>query len=222
MISTPTPPPEVRIEIRSNPLYLSGAREMVAAVARRMGYTEEACGQIALAVDEALCNVIRHGYDRASDKPIWISLWPLGETTNGAADSGAGGGGSGGSNGLSEAAGAVCCRQTPDVHVAGLRIVIDDEAKQVDPSVIKSRDLDEVRPGGLGVHIIKAVMDEVKYERRSPIGMRLSMVKKRVGSQSDSSSASNLKGTGCSVQCVNPGGVNAGCGGASKGGGQHG
>src|SRR5262245_16624182 len=30
-------PPEVSIEIMSNPLYLSGARELVSAVARRLG-----------------------------------------------------------------------------------------------------------------------------------------------------------------------------------------
>jgi len=150
---------EICIELRSNPLYLSGAREMVAAVARRLGFSDESCGQIALAVDEALCNVIRHGYDRASDKPIWISLWPVGSLAA--------------SDGNS-------CPITPEANIEALRIVIDDEAKQVDPSVIKSRNLDDVRPGGLGVHIIKAVMDDVLYEKRSPAGMRLTMIKKRV------------------------------------------
>ncbi|MBC7772231.1 MAG: ATP-binding protein [Pyrinomonadaceae bacterium] len=151
--------PEIRIELRSNPLYLSGAREMVAAVARRLGFTDEACGQIALAVDEALCNVIRHGYDRASDKPIWISLWPVGSLA---------------------ACEGPACPITPEANIEALRIVIDDEARQVDPSVIKSRNLEDVRPGGLGVHIIKAVMDEVSYEKRPTIGMRLTMTKVRV------------------------------------------
>lgn len=186
MTSTTTHPPEIRLELRSNPLYLSGAREMVAAVARRLGFTDEACGQIALAVDEALCNVIRHGYDRAADKPIWISLWPL-------AEAGAS---------LSEAAGAECCRQAPDVNIAGLRIIIEDEAKQVDPGVIKSRNLDEVRPGGLGVHIIRAVMDEVSYEKRSGAGMRLSMLKRRVTATGDAKSGSTCSSGGCSIQCM--------------------
>src|SRR5262249_47307097 len=69
---------EIQIQMMSNPLYLSGAREMVAAVARRLAFSDEACGQIALAVDEALCNVIRHGYGRQPDRPIWISLTPVG------------------------------------------------------------------------------------------------------------------------------------------------
>ena len=62
--------PSLILQLQSNPLFLSGAREMVSNVARRLGFAEEACSQMALAVDEALCNVIRHGYDKAADKPI--------------------------------------------------------------------------------------------------------------------------------------------------------
>jgi serine/threonine-protein kinase RsbW len=145
--------PAITLEIVSNPLYLSGAREMVSSVARRLGFAEEACGQMSLAVDEALCNIIRHGYERRDDRPIWIRLFPLAEP---------------GTNGVS-----------PSSQPTALKIVIEDEAKQVDPSTIKSRDLEEIRPGGLGVHIIKAVMDEVRYERREASGMRLTMVKTR-------------------------------------------
>jgi anti-sigma regulatory factor (Ser/Thr protein kinase) len=144
-------PPQIRLQLMSNPLYLSGARELVSAVAKRLGFADEACGKIALAVDEALCNVIRHGYGRDPNRPIWVSIWPVHEC-------GCGG---------------------PDVHPGALKIVIEDEARQVDPSVIRSRDLEEIRPGGLGVHIIRAVMDEVKYEKRDSVGMRLTMIKRR-------------------------------------------
>lgn len=143
--------PHIRVELLSNPLYLSGARELVAAVADRLGFPEESCGHIKLAVDEALCNVIRHGYDRRADGPIWLSLWPL---TDSPANGHPAGGG------------------------PGLLIVIEDEARQVDPEQIRSRDLDEIRPGGLGVHIIGEVMDDVKYEKRSGLGMRLTMLKR--------------------------------------------
>lgn len=80
-----------------------------------------------------------------------------------------------------------------------LRIVLEDEAEQVDPATIKSRDLEEVRPGGLGVHIIKSVMDEVKYERREGVGglggvgMRLTMIKNRTGA----AGADSVKGGSC-------------------------
>lgn len=135
--------PHVRIEMHSDPLYLSGAREMISAVARRMGFDELTCSQIALAVDEALANVICHGYERRPDGTIWISLWPL-----------------------------VFGPPKPS-----LKIVIEDEAKQVDVNCIKGRDLDDVRPGGLGVHIIHEIMDEVRYEPREHCGMRLTLVK---------------------------------------------
>lgn len=136
--------PDLRVQMVSDPVYLSGARELVSAVAKRLGFAAEASGQIALALDEALCNIIRHGYERRRDGTIWISLWPL-ESGNG--------------------------------HGIGLRIVIEDEAKQVEPEQIRSRDLDEIRPGGLGVHIIREVMDEVVYEKRPSVGMRLTLVK---------------------------------------------
>jgi sigma-B regulation protein RsbU (phosphoserine phosphatase) len=38
-----------------------------------------------------------------------------------------------------------------------------DFAEPVDQSKIKSRDLDEIRPGGLGVHLIKSVTDEAIF-----------------------------------------------------------
>jgi len=45
-----------------------------------------------------------------------------------------------------------------------LTIQIIDEAKPVDASKIKCRELSELRPGGLGTFIIGQVFDEVKYE----------------------------------------------------------
>ncbi|HVZ94416.1 MAG TPA: ATP-binding protein [Phycisphaerales bacterium] len=138
------------IRMLSQARYLSGARELVSAVAKRFGFAEEISGKIALAVDEALCNVIRHGYDRRPDGPIWLSIWP--EGVNGSAD----------------AAGD---------KPTGIRIVIEDEAQQVDPDKIKGRELEDVRPGGLGVFIMRQVMNSVKFEKRPDKGMRLEMVK---------------------------------------------
>lgn len=192
--------PQVRVELCSNALLLSGARELVSAVAKRFGFSDESCGQIALAVDEALCNVIRHGYDRQPDRPIWLSIYAEGNgwDPGGAGKAkgpGAGGGGVGGCDGTGTGGGGMACGRAAgighgaggcssgacrdDSHPDAIRIIIEDEARQVDPAVIKSRNLDEVRPGGLGVHIIKSVMDEVRYEPRERIGMRLTMLKRR-------------------------------------------
>ncbi|MBN1846931.1 MAG: ATP-binding protein [Sedimentisphaerales bacterium] len=59
-----------------------------------------------------------------------------------------------------------------------LEILIRDFGRQVDPKTIKSRSLDEVRPGGLGVHIIQTVMDDVQYRCVPEGGMELRMVKR--------------------------------------------
>lgn len=132
----------MRLEMLSQPRLLASARAMVGQFALRMGFSEGACGQISLAVDEALCNIINHGYERRTDGRIWLSLWGL-----------------------------------DDPSPATLRVVIEDRARQVDPATIKSRDLEDIRPGGLGVHIIREIMDSVQYEQREGGGMRLSMSK---------------------------------------------
>lgn len=139
------PRPSIRVELLSNPLFLSSVRELVAGVAKRLGFSEANCSHLALAVDEALCNVMRHGYDKRTDGTIWVSLWP-------------------------RDLGNDCLELT---------LTIEDEAKQVDPNSIKGRDLLDIRPGGLGVHIIREVMDEARYERRDGPGMRLTLVKRQ-------------------------------------------
>jgi serine/threonine-protein kinase RsbW len=45
-----------------------------------------------------------------------------------------------------------------------LEIILRDFGKKADVKKIKSRKLDDVKPGGLGVHIIKKSMDIVKYD----------------------------------------------------------
>ena len=40
---------------------------------------------------------------------------------------------------------------------------LTDFAQPMDCAKIKSRKLDEIRPGGLGVHFIQQVMDKVDY-----------------------------------------------------------
>lgn len=56
-------------------------------------------------------------------------------------------------------------------------IELRDWGTPVPTSQIRSRDLEDVRPGGLGVHIITSIMDEVKYNPSPGGGTRLTMVK---------------------------------------------
>jgi anti-sigma regulatory factor (Ser/Thr protein kinase) len=64
-----------------------------------------------------------------------------------------------------------------DKNRPAVEIVIRDFGKQVDAEAIKSRDLDELRPGGVGVHIIHSVMDGVEFSHANDCGTQLKMVK---------------------------------------------
>jgi len=80
-----------------------------------------------------------------------------------------------------------------DDHQAGLEILIRDFGRQIDPAKIKGRDLDDVRPGGLGVHLIYSSMDEVEYSCPSEGGMQLRLVKYLNSSPPDQTNAKTEK-----------------------------
>lgn len=118
---------------------------MVVSLSRRWGFDDGGAGRIALAVDEAMTNVVRHGYKGNREGLIEIHMAPL--------------------------------RQSECLSGTGIRIVIEDRGESVDPATIQPRDLEEVRPGGLGVHIIREVMDAAEYSCRDGGGMRLTLCK---------------------------------------------
>jgi anti-sigma regulatory factor (Ser/Thr protein kinase) len=133
--------PTIRIELLSRPDLLAPVRAMVVSLAERFGFDDVESGHLALAVDEALANVIRHGYESRTDGRIWIAVHLI---------------------------------ESP---VPTVRIEIEDEGRQVDPALINPRDLDDIRPGGLGVHIMREVTDACDFEARQPRGMRLVLEK---------------------------------------------
>ncbi|MBI5187661.1 MAG: ATP-binding protein [Nitrospirae bacterium] len=47
--------------------------------------------------------------------------------------------------------------------------IIEDDGEQTPEQALRGRDLDDVRPGGLGMHFIKKTFDEVRYERHKDI-----------------------------------------------------
>jgi sigma-B regulation protein RsbU (phosphoserine phosphatase) len=68
-----------------------------------------------------------------------------------------------------------------DVRRSDEKIVLDviDFAEPVDPSSIKPRSLEEIRPGGLGTHFINECMDEAQYLPAPPgVGNLLRMAKR--------------------------------------------
>lgn len=60
-----------------------------------------------------------------------------------------------------------------------LTIEIRDYGGETDLACIEPRDLDEVRPGGMGTHLMRTIMDEVTYDVSSGTGTVLRMSKSR-------------------------------------------
>jgi anti-sigma regulatory factor (Ser/Thr protein kinase) len=58
----------------------------------------------------------------------------------------------------------------------GVEILLFDCGPAVDTTKLEARPLDEIRPGGLGLHIIRGSMDTVEYKRAGRLN-RLRLVK---------------------------------------------
>ena len=69
------------------------------------------------------------------------------------------------------------CTLAPD----WLELRLRDYGPKPDPARLQGRDLDDVRPGGLGLHIIRRTMDQVDFDLSPPEGTELRMVKYRPG-----------------------------------------
>ncbi|MBC8440566.1 MAG: ATP-binding protein [Deltaproteobacteria bacterium] len=58
-----------------------------------------------------------------------------------------------------------------------LTISITDNGIIFDKNSIETRDIDEIKPGGLGIYIINQVMDRIEYTRTSEGFNKIKMVK---------------------------------------------
>jgi anti-sigma regulatory factor (Ser/Thr protein kinase) len=143
--------PDELIELKttSDTANVAAIRSAVRRAAVEAGFGDDDVSGLALAVDEAVANVIRHGYGGRGGQPIEVTI------------------------------GACRAQQR-----RGIVVTISDRGCQVEPDSICGRDLDDIRPGGLGTHIMKAVMDEIVYEQREGGGMRVRMVKWLPGGES--------------------------------------
>ncbi len=63
------------------------------------------------------------------------------------------------------------------LEATSLTITVVDNGIKFDITSIKPRDVSEVRPGGLGIHIIKEVMDTVEYSQTSQGSNQIKMIK---------------------------------------------
>ncbi|HEX7195185.1 MAG TPA: ATP-binding protein [Chthoniobacterales bacterium] len=51
--------------------------------------------------------------------------------------------------------------------MCGLEILLEDSGEAADPKKLQGRPLEEVRPGGLGLHFMRQSMDEVEFSRKN-------------------------------------------------------
>jgi anti-sigma regulatory factor (Ser/Thr protein kinase) len=144
MADVATEPGTIHLQIMSRPELLAPVRGLVNGLALREGLDDLAACHLTLAMDEALTNVIRHGYEGRPDGLIWITAEPLG-------------------NG------------------AGVRVIIEDRARSVDPAALRGRDLEDVRPGGLGLHLLRTLVDRFDHAPREGGGMRVVLEKRSAG-----------------------------------------
>lgn len=129
------------IEFSSTPAWFRTIRQLLITACTQCGFNDKSASQVAMAVDEAMCNIHRHGYEGRHDGIIEMSV-------------------------------TTCI--SPNSKI---KIILEDQGKQVDLVTIKSRDLEDVKPGGLGVHLIQAIMDEVEWSHGDKGGMKVIMEK---------------------------------------------
>ena len=65
-----------------------------------------------------------------------------------------------------------------EIHKKEVKIYITDYGKQCDIRQMQPRELDDIRPGGLGVYIMNQVMDSVEYDCSSARQNQVSMIKR--------------------------------------------
>ena len=130
------------LTVPSQTATLKRVRKFVAAAARRFGFSTEDASKIALAVDEACTNIIKHAYNFADDKIIHLSIV---------------------------------------MRDGKFEVLITDHGKPFDPDTVKlpvmKEYLSHYRHGGLGMYLMKSLMDRVEYRIRPGLKNQVSLVK---------------------------------------------
>ena len=116
------------IQVESRTERLIAVRDFVSEAARDFGFGDEDISKIALAVDEACTNVIKHAYRSDPTKIIHVNV-QAGDGT--------------------------------------FEVAIQDDGIRFNPTQVQPLDMKEYlthyRRGGLGVHLMKSLMDRVEY-----------------------------------------------------------
>jgi anti-sigma regulatory factor (Ser/Thr protein kinase) len=141
---------KVALEIPSDPSMLKMLRAVVVSMCGLAGFDEDQGRMLALGMEEACTNIMRHAYDGRLDETIRFEF---------------------------------------SIDDTNMNVVITDQGNKVRPEDLKSRDLDDVKPGGLGVHFITKLFDTCNYDSSDPDHNQLCLTKKRSTSSEDSESS---------------------------------
>jgi serine/threonine-protein kinase RsbW len=132
------------LHILSRTEKLSLVRDFVSEAARRFGFDEESTNKIALAVDEACTNIIKHSYKFATDKDITVRI--ITNTRN-------------------------------------FEVLIEDQGISFDPEKVQPPNMKEYltqyRRGGLGMFLMRSLMDKVEYKVYPGLRNEVRLVKYR-------------------------------------------
>jgi serine/threonine-protein kinase RsbW len=119
------------LTIESRTERLIEVRDFISSAAREFGFGDEEVSKIALAIDEACTNIIKHAY--AFDPRQKISISVRGRDKS-------------------------------------FEVAISDQGRQFNPDNIPAPDMKEYlshfRRGGLGVYLMRSLMDKVEYSIR--------------------------------------------------------
>lgn len=119
----------MHIKIKSLTENLNLVRAQVSDAAQQFGFDEESVNKIALSVDEACTNIIKHSYNSSPNNDIEIAT----ATNN-----------------------------------SRFEVIIIHQGASFDPKSIKllniREHLTQYRRGGLGMYLIRSLMDEVEYK----------------------------------------------------------
>lgn len=130
------------IRFPSKTANLEMIRDFVNKLAQKGGFDEEVSDQIALAVDEACTNVIKHAHKYDARRMIDVTV---------------------------------------NMDKEKIEIIISDKGKGFDPSGLPKPDLKryihEAKMGGLGIHLMRTLMDEVKYNFNPGTRNQVALVK---------------------------------------------
>lgn len=122
--------------------FLVLVREFISRMLRQSRVTKEDENKIILAVDEAVTNIIEHGYDQGVEGSIEIEV---------------------------------------ETEAAQFKVVIRDSGRVFNPESVPSPDMKEHlkagRKKGLGLFLMRQIMDEVRYRYKDGVQNELTLVK---------------------------------------------